>query len=274
MKRTMTAITGLLVCLFIVTTLSPFIAYAESGQQTKKSKSDQIPESVIDITKENTYPNPTQDVPRLQPSKLTSQLLNSTDVKIDNPDLIKMMNESTIKSSKIGIGTNISIYLGEWPLSYESEDTMVNWDFEKINTNMVDNRGGSDKKKIQFNQQQQKRVKGGLTADMSDAEMVKKMMLKEAAERTKLPLSFSTTVGFGTQTDRVYDVAPKTMGYLTAYAPAVNEKGKITYGEVYLKVKRGNAALEIKNVTRQGVGAWIPIQDYLNLKLESTKQPR
>ncbi|UTR13974.1 YfkD family protein [Salipaludibacillus sp. LMS25] len=274
MRQKTPVVTALLICLLIFNTLSSVTAYAESEQETKKSKSGHIPESVIDIAKENTYPNPTQDVPRLQPSKLTSQLLKSTEVRIDNPDLMKMINESTIRSSKIGIGTNISIYLGEWPLSYESEDTMMNWDFEKINTNMVDNRGGTDKKKIQYNQQQQKRIKGGLTAEMPDAEMVKKMMLKEAAEKTKLPLSFSTTIGFGTQTERVYDVAPKTMGYLTAYAPAVNEKGKITYGEVYLKIKRDKVALDVKNVTRQGIGAWIPIQDYINLKLESTKQPR
>lgn len=234
----------------------------------------EIPDSAMSISKENTYPNPAQDLPRLQPSSLAEELLQSTEITIDNPELLRMMNESSIRGSKLALGMNMSIYLGQWPLSYQSEETNVNWDYEKINTNMVDNRGGQGQKKIQYSQQQQKRVKGGLTAEIPDPEMVKKMMLMKASEKTKLPLSFSTTIGFGTQTDRIYHVSPAKMGYLNTYASAVNEKGKVTYGEVYLKVKRDKASLEVKNVTQQGVGAWIPVQDYVNFKMEATSEPK
>ncbi|SER85044.1 YfkD family protein [Salipaludibacillus aurantiacus] len=270
MKKILISVIIFFVCVtgMLSGTISVF-AEEEDG-----AKTSDIPQSVMSIAKENTYPNPAQDLPRLQPSTLTEQLFESTEVTIENPELIKMLNESTIKGSKLALGMNVSIYLGQWPLSYESDDTVLNWDYEKINTNMVDNRGGQDQKKIQYSQQQQKRIKGGLTAEIKDSEMVKNMMRLKAEEKTKMPLSFSTIIGFGTQTERVYNVAPQTMGYLDTYASAVNEKGKVTYGEVYLKIKGDKPSLEIKNVTQQGIGAWIPIQDYVNLRLESAKAPR
>ena len=35
----------------------------------------------------------------------------------------------------------------------------------------------------------------------------------------------------------VYNISPSQLGYLYAYTPAVNEKGKVTFGEVYLVLK-------------------------------------
>lgn len=233
-----------------------------------------IPESAMDISKDNTYPNPTQDLPMLHPSELAKELLDSTDIKIENPELIKMFNESTVKGSKIALGMNVSIYLGQWPLSYESEESKINWDYEKVNRNAVDNRGGNETKKISYVQEQQKRIKGGLTAEIPNSEMVRKLMLLKATEKLGLPLSFSTVIGYGTKTDRVYNVAPNMITYLTAYAPAVNEKGKVTYGEVYLRIKGDKKWLEVKNVTQQGIGAWIPIQDYVNLSIQTSEIPR
>ena len=69
-----------------------------AGETPKKI---QIPPSVLNIAKENTYPNPTQDLPLLQPSELSQQLIASSDVKIENPELIHMLNESAISKAPL-----------------------------------------------------------------------------------------------------------------------------------------------------------------------------
>ncbi|UTR08970.1 YfkD family protein [Evansella sp. LMS18] len=259
----------LLPLLFFCGLVSYSVEAAEDGKQTEENS---VPDSAMDISKDNTYPNPAQDLPKLHPGELASELLESTEIKIENPELIKMFNESDIRSSKMAIGMNVSIYLGQWPLAYESDETKINWDFEKVNTNRVDNRGGQEAKRINYNQEQQKRIKGGLTAEVPSGDMVQKMMMIKAREKLNMPLSFSTVIGYGTKTDRVYNVAPGSVGYLSAYAPAVNEKGKVTYGEVYLRVKGGEKWLEVKNVTQQGIGAWIPLQDHINLKFNTANE--
>ncbi len=268
MKRLILISLAILFCFLSFSTY----AFAE-GEEEPKTEKKLIPDSAMSISKENTYPNPTQDLPRLHPSELAEELIDSTENKVENPDLIKMFNESSIKGSKLALGMNVSIFLGQWPLAYDSDETTVNWEFEKVNTNFVDNRGGKESKKMEFNQEQQKKVKGGLTADILNADMVKKMMMLEAAEKTKLPLSFDTVVGYGTKVERVYNIPTKNVGYLHAYAPAVSEKGKVTYGEVYLRMKGDEKWLEVKNVTQQGIGAWIPIQDYLDFKFITSNQP-
>ncbi|RKL66157.1 hypothetical protein CR203_16495 [Salipaludibacillus neizhouensis] len=262
----------LLLVFYCLAIAFPALVLAEEAEN--EDNPNKIPESALEISKENTYPNSAVDLPNLQPSTLAKNLLESSEVDIDNPELIKMMNESTVKGSKLAIGMNVSIYLGHWPLSYKSEETNLNWNYEKINTNMVDNRGGEQQKNIQYSQEQQKRITGGLTSEVPDIDMVKNMLLIKAAENTKLPLSYSTTIGFGTQADRQFQVSAKTLGYLSAYASAVNEKGVVTYGEVYLRLKGDDSWLEVKNVTRQRIGATIPVQDYVNFKMETTKEPR
>ncbi|WP_280770194.1 YfkD family protein [Salipaludibacillus daqingensis] len=271
MKKCLYSILILCFCVFFI----PSTIFAEDNDKEKNEyQKIEIPESAMRIAKENTYPNPSQDLPKLQPSPLAEKLLQSTEVTIDNHDLLKMMNESTMRGSKLAIGMHASIYLGHWPLSYESEETVMNWDYEKINTNMVDNRSGQGNKKIQYNQQQQKQVKGGLTAEVPEKEMVRQMMLVAASEQTNLPLSFSTMIGFGTQPERTFSVAPNKMGYLNTFVPAVNEKGKLTYGEVFLEIRGDKPSLEVKNLTQQGIGAWIPVQDYVNFKMDTTEEPR
>lgn len=100
------------------------------------------------------------------------------------------------------------------------------------------------------------------------------MMLLKASKRTNLPLSFETVVGAGTKSERIYNVAPSRLGYLYAYASAVNEKGKVTYGEVYLVLRGNKKSLVVKNVTSQGIGAWIPVQDYISFGFIATDRPR
>jgi hypothetical protein len=234
----------------------------------------QVPASVKNITKENTYPNPTQDLPLLQPSDLTKKLLDSSRIKIENPDLIRMLNESSINSTPFAIGYRAIVYLGQWPLNYESTETSPNWEFQKINTNYFDNRGGNAPYHIHYVQETQKVIRGGLTAKIPNAEDVKKMMLLKAVEKTKLPLAFETVIGGGTKNDHIYNIPNNRLGYLYAYAPAVNEKGKVTYGEVYLMLKGNRKFIVIKNVTSQGIGAWIPVQDYVSFGFIASERPR
>lgn len=250
--------------------LSPSLSYAEKAkQQTYK-----IPSSVQNISKENTYPNPTQDLPYLEPSDLAHELIKSSNVKIENPDLIKILNESSISNAPLAFGYRAKIYLGEWPLNYESMETTTNWEYQKINTNFYDNRSGKNTHKIYYNQEMQRRVKGGLTANIAGSEDVKKMMLLKAMKKTNLPLAFDTIVGMGTKKEQVYNIPPKKLGYLYAYTPAVNEKGKVTYGEVYLVLKGNKKSIEVKNVTSQGIGAWIPVQDHVSFGFVTTEIPK
>lgn len=249
-------------------------AQQTSAEIKKESKRVKIPTHVLDISKDNTNPSRTQDLPRLQPSELASQLLETTDVRIDNPELIRILNESTISSPKLALLFRASIYLGEWPLSYDSSESNVNWEYKLINTNFADNRGGNQVKKVTYFQEQQKRVAGGLSANIAHSDEVKKMMMLRASEKTGLPLSFDTVTGQGTKKEHEYHLSPNNVGYLYAYVPAVNEKGKVTYGEVYLTIKGGKQRLEVKNIVQQGIGAWIPIQDYLSFKFYMSNNPR
>ncbi|MCP8969911.1 YfkD famly protein [Ectobacillus ponti] len=232
------------------------------------------PKSVLDISKENTYPNPTQDLPRLQPSKLAAELLKSSPISIENPDLIRILNETSVSNAPLAVGYRAKVYLGQWPLNYESVRTAVNWEYQQINRNYLDNRGGKDYQHLRYNQETQRIIQGGLTARINRAEDVKKMMLLKAMEKTNLPLAFQTVIGYGTKHSRVYNVAPKHLGYLSAYAPAVNEKGKVTFGEVYLVLKGNKRSLMIKNVTSQGIGAWIPVQDHVSFGFMGSRTPR
>ncbi|MCU9614518.1 YfkD family protein [Caldibacillus lycopersici] len=234
----------------------------------------QIPDYVLNIAKENTYPNPSQDLPQLQPSELTKELLQTADVKVENPDLILMLNETSINKPILAMGYKATIYLGKWPLNYESKETSPNWEYQKVNTNYYDNRGGNAPFKIHYVQEAQKIVRGGLTAKIPDSNHVKKMMLLKATEKTKLPLSFETIIGAGSKKDQVYNIPNKKLGYLDGYAPAINEKGTVTYGEVYLVLKGGKKSIVVKNVTSQGIGAWIPIQDHISFRFTAVEVPR
>jgi len=233
-----------------------------------------VPNSVMDISKENTYPNPTQDLPYLQPSKLAKQLINTAGVRIENPELIRLLNESSIAGTPLAIGYRATIYLGQWPLNYESAETTVNWEYQKVNTNFLDNRGGNAAQKLYYKQETQKHIRGGLTARIPNEDAVKKMMLLTAMKKTNLPLAFDTVIGMGTKKEREYNVPAKKIGYLYAHTPAVNEKGKVTYGEVYIVLKGNKKKIVVKNITTQGIGAWIPVQDRVSFSFATSEIPR
>lgn len=264
-----------LVFLLILLSASPSaLANKKVDISVKKIEQVKIPSSVLNVAKENTYPNPTQDVPYLQPSDFTKKIIKTANVKIENPNLIRMLNESAINNSPFALGFRANIYLGEWPLNYDSIETAPNWQYQKINTNYYDNRGGNTFYQIHYVQESQKTVRGGLTAKVSKAEDVQKMMLLKAMEKTNLPLSFETIIGSGTKKDHVYNIPAKRLGYLYGYAPAINEKGKVTYGEVYLVIKGTKKKIVVKNVTSQGIGAWIPVQDHVSFGFMATDHPR
>ncbi|WP_458414702.1 YfkD family protein [Schinkia sp. CFF1] len=269
LKCTVTIITTLMLTLFSIQ--GPISA---ENPKSSKSVKIKVPDSVLDISKENTYPNPTQDLPYLQPSDLAKSLLDTTDVRIQNPDLIRILNESSIHTTPTAVGFRATIYLGQWPLSYESTETNINWEYKPANMNKFDNRGGKSPQKMHYQQEEETVIKGGLTSRINNAEEVQKMMMLTAMKKTELPLAFETVIGQGTKKDQVYNVSSKKLGYLYAFAPAVNEKGKVTFGEVYLEFKGSKARLNIKNVTQQGIGAWIPVQDHLSFKFTTSDTPK
>ncbi|MUK88349.1 hypothetical protein GMD78_08100 [Ornithinibacillus sp. L9] len=257
----------------ILVLMLPVISFAEEkegeAEEKKEEKDDfSIPSHVLNISKENTYPNSTEDEEIIEPSDLTKELIDGVDVPIENPNLIKMLNETTLSPSPIAFGYRGSVFLGRWPLNYQSSETTVNWEFQPINTNELNNLGGDSNQKLNYNQQEQKEIKGALTSKITNPNDVKTMMLLKSKEKTKLPLSYNTTIGRGTKKENSYGVPPKKYGELKAYAPAVNEKGQVTFGEVYIQLKGSKKSIVVKNVTKQGIGAWIPIQEHVSFSFQ------
>ncbi|MEW9669725.1 YfkD family protein [Ammoniphilus sp. 3BR4] len=233
-----------------------------------------VPDTVKDISRQNTYPNPSMDPEYVQPSATTSELFRTTNYGIENPNLIRLLNETTIQPSKLAIGFRANIYLGNWALNYESKETSVNWEYKEANINKLDNRGGRETTELTYEQNEEFTAVGGLTTEVLAEDDVKKLMIAKAKQNTGLNLAFQSTVGKGTKQDTIMRVPTKKIGYLHAFVPAASEKGTITYGEVYLNIQGGEKKLIIKNVTHKGVGAWIPIQDKLMFKYVMSDQPK
>ncbi len=259
------------IAVFVIAALLLSLIFPSAGLAEKESenKEMEIPSHVLNISKENTYPNSTEDQEVIEPSELTQELLDELSVAIENPDLIKMLNETSINPSPISIGYRGMIYLGRWALNYNSEESNINWEYQQINLNELNNLGGNETENMNYIQQEQKEIKGALTNKIANPDDVKKMMLLKAKDKTKLPLSYNTIIGKNTKKDNSYGVPAKKYGTLQAYAPAVNEKGQVTFGEVYLKLKGSKKSIEIKNVTKQGIGGWIPIQDHISFSYKT-----
>src|SRR5699024_8651958 len=126
----------------------------EDKQEEKKDRKEEdefkLPKNVISLSKANTFPNTIEHGEVIEPSSTTKELLDELKIDIENPDLIKLLNESTIKPSPIAIGYRANVFLGRWPLNYKSENTSVNWDYQKINENKLDNVGGDDVQEIRY----------------------------------------------------------------------------------------------------------------------------
>lgn len=239
------------------------------AKEKKKEKNPfDVPNHVLTISKENTFQNSPEDIEKVEASKLTKELQKDIDVPIDNPNLIKILNETSLKPSPIAIGYRGMVYIGRWALTYESEETAVNWEYQEVNRNELNNLGGERGEVMSYNQEEEKEVKGALTNQISNAEDVKNMMLQASKAKTDLPLSFQATIGKHTKKGNSYDVPIKKQGSLTAFSPAANEKGNVTFGEVYIQLKGSKKSIVVKNITSQGVGAWIPIQDHISFSFE------
>ncbi|GIN74592.1 hypothetical protein J14TS2_50670 [Bacillus sp. J14TS2] len=243
--------------------------YTLAKEQSKKDAIE-LPSSVINIEQENTNPNQNEDLPQLKPSEFTKELLESSDEPIENPYLIKILNESSINKSPFAVGMRATIFMGTFPLNYQSEQSTPNWQYQKVNTNTYDNSSGTENQQMSYGQQVQKRIKGGLTSKVEQADDVQNMILLKARKKTKLPLSLETMVGAGTKQQQVYNVNPKKIGHLNAYVPAIVEKGEVTYGEVYVVIRGMKHEIVVKNVTSQKIGAWLPIQDHLYFTFQTT----
>ncbi|WP_174615949.1 YfkD famly protein [Virgibacillus ihumii] len=257
---------------FITLILSALILslpFSVFGKEKQKEEDDtKVPSHVLNISKENTYPNSTEDQEIVEPSEFTKEMIAEVDIPIENPELIKMLNETSINPSPIAFGYRGMVYIGRWPLNYDSQETNINWEYQKINTNEMNNRGGESEQKLHYTQHKKKEITGALTNKIANPDDIKKMMLLEAKEKIELPLAYSTVIGKETKKDNSYVIPPKKFGVLQAYAPAVNEKGRVTFGEVYFQLKGPDKAIVVKNVTKQGIGAWIPIQDYVSFSFQ------
>src|SRR5699024_11066347 len=82
--------------MFIVFTLLFLVPLSTLSKEKEKDKDKfEVPSHVLTISKENTYPNSTEDQEVVEPSKLTKELIEDVDVPIENPELIKMLNETS-----------------------------------------------------------------------------------------------------------------------------------------------------------------------------------
>lgn len=254
-----------IVVISLLASVIPQPISADKKSTNTKKAGLTLPNNVLSITKSNTFPNASEDMTVVEPSEFTKKLLDNINETIENPEIIKLLNETSVKTTPFTLGYEAEIYLGRWPLYYKSESSSVIWDYEHINTNELNNRNGNESQEIKYVQQKERTVKGALMNKIDEPEMIKKLILHKTTSKADFSVSFSTKVGANTKLNDVYNIAAKKMGVLDAYVPAINEKGQVVYGDVYLKSKGSDVELQIKNVTKHGVGAWIPIQDHIAL---------
>lgn len=227
-----------------------------------------VPNHVFNIKEENTESNVQEDYKAVKPSALTEELLKDAKAAIDNSDLIQLLNETTLKPSPVAVGYRGMIYLGRWPLHYESQKTAVNWEYQPINENELDNSYGEGSQEIHYIQEETKEVKGTLLNKVTSPDVVRKMLLEKARDKTNLPLSYSAVIGRNTQGDKAYHIPEEKHGNLQTYVPAVNEKGQMAFGDVYLELKGSKKQLVIKNITKQEIAAWLPVQNHVSFSFK------
>lgn len=237
------------------------------SNQEKEAKIE-IPDYVVHIAKDNTYKIPIEKNKKIKANEMTKGIMENSRVEIHNPFLIQLLNESKMKNAPFAIGYEAKIYLGEWPIRYESKDTNVNWYYQKVNVNYLDNREGTKTARMSYDQEVQKAVKGGITTYVQKVEDVQQMMCLYAEEKTDLPLSFDTTIGGGTRGNGIYHVPAKCLGYLTTYVPAIHEEGKITYAKVYLQFNGNQRRLILEDEKTKKVSAWIPVENYIAFRFD------
>src|SRR5699024_8081901 len=88
-----------LIIVLVFACLFPLNSFAAEKEKGKSKDKFEVPSHVLSISKENTFPNTTEDQQVVEPSKLTKSLLEDVDIPIENPDLIKQLNETTLNPS-------------------------------------------------------------------------------------------------------------------------------------------------------------------------------
>ncbi|WP_240468742.1 YfkD family protein [Gracilibacillus sp. YIM 98692] len=249
--------------------LSVILAFIMLTVPLMASTKADIPDYVENIDEENTSPKKSEEQNNVEPSNLVNTLMDGLNIEIENPELVQLLNESSLNPSPLAFGYRGNIYLGRWPLRYDSEESNVKWEFQVVNTNEVDNRYGDKEESVYYHQEEDKHVKGALTAKVDRANQIKQMVLNKASQQVDLPLTFHAVIGNDTKLSKTYAIPKGDIGRLEAYLPVLQEKGQITYGEVYLELKGSGKELVIKNVTKQEVGAIIPVQNHLAFKFQS-----
>src|SRR5699024_8506676 len=163
------------ILLLIILLVNHSVDAADKDKKKEKDSFD-LPKNVLPISKENTFPNVTENVEMMEQSEETKALLKTADINIENPELIAMLNETTINPSPIGIGYRASIYLGRMPLEYKSEDTSFIWDYNQVNEIELNNIVGKDVQELQYYQNKEKKIKGERTKKKRKTRMEKKII--------------------------------------------------------------------------------------------------
>lgn len=246
----------ILACMFLTV---PFTSVTQA-------KSD---EELVNIAEENTFQHAELEQNEIKTSKHVKELLQESEIKIENSKLIQLLNESSWRTSPFAFGYNASISLGRWPLHYTSEDSSIYPQFQTVNINEKENNDSGKAVNIYYHQLEKKRVNGALTEKVDHADQIKEMILQKAAQQHDFPLAFQATIGKDTKLSETYPVPPSQKGILKAHIPAIKESGYLTMGEITLKMKGSETELVVKNVTEQEVGAFIPIRNQLSFTFES-----
>src|SRR5690625_4155600 len=95
----------IVICLLCIIFFISFLFLDDTSNAAEKNKEKQkeedviLPKNVISISKTNTFPNTPEDLEVIEPSQVTKDLLENVKVAIENPELIKLINESTIRPS-------------------------------------------------------------------------------------------------------------------------------------------------------------------------------
>src|SRR5699024_1310166 len=94
-----------------------------------ENKPIKMPDNVHSIAKENTVVNNENEIETIVATEDTKELLSGLKYQITNPLLIQQLNESSIKGSPFALGYRGMIFLGRWPVNYETKETTMNWEY-------------------------------------------------------------------------------------------------------------------------------------------------
>lgn len=238
----------------------PQEVYAEEDLTTIFS--EQIPSHVQSVEDENTMEQKGSEIIESEAKGLAKEWLEKSEIEITNPHFINQLNETDVNKSIFAFGYSSEVYLGRWPLHYESMESSVNWAYQKINDNYIAG------KELIYSQNEEEQVIGGLQPKVANSDQVQNMILLNTKERINWPIDYEAV--FGVYTEKSLPMSNDTKAnYLEAYAGAVKETGLITYGEVYLTMTGRNQEITVKNIVEEEVVAWLPIQNHLSFHLKT-----